>query len=169
VGQNVVQNQGIQNVGNQNRLSVILKIANQHGNGNVVAARAKGNGNGINGNPISNSQITPETQTLVISNDVEEDNHDLDIAHMHNGPFFAVEESPKTPTFRDDSLHESIHDDSNFQGSSSNIRQTHTPFESVGRWTKDHHIANVISDPSGSVLTRKQLQTSAMWCFFDAF
>nr|GEY77745.1 hypothetical protein [Tanacetum cinerariifolium] len=44
VGQNVVQNQGIQNVGNQNRLSVILKIANQHGNGNVVAARAKGNG-----------------------------------------------------------------------------------------------------------------------------
>nr|GEY71316.1 integrase, catalytic region, zinc finger, CCHC-type, peptidase aspartic, catalytic [Tanacetum cinerariifolium] len=79
----------------------------------------------------SNSQITPETQTLVISNDVEEDNHDLDVAHMHNDPFFAVEESPKTPTFRDDSLHESIHEDSTFQGSSSNIRQTHTPFESL--------------------------------------
>ncbi|GKA90628.1 hypothetical protein Tco_0812498, partial [Tanacetum coccineum] len=41
---NAVQNQGIQNVGNQNRLSVISRIANQHGNRNVVAARAKGNG-----------------------------------------------------------------------------------------------------------------------------
>nr|GEW43861.1 uncharacterized mitochondrial protein AtMg00810-like [Tanacetum cinerariifolium] len=36
----------------------------------------------------SNSQTTPKTQTLVISNDVEEDNHDLDIAHMNNEPFF---------------------------------------------------------------------------------
>ncbi|GKC82252.1 reverse transcriptase domain-containing protein [Tanacetum coccineum] len=52
VGQNVVQNQGIQNVGNQNGLSVVPGIANQHGNGNVVAARAKGNSNGIKGNPI---------------------------------------------------------------------------------------------------------------------
>ncbi|GJX41907.1 gag-pol polyprotein [Tanacetum coccineum] len=52
VGQNVVQNQGTQNVGNQNGLSVISGIANQNGNGNVVAARAEGNGNGINGNQI---------------------------------------------------------------------------------------------------------------------
>nr|GEV17142.1 uncharacterized mitochondrial protein AtMg00810-like [Tanacetum cinerariifolium] len=50
-----------------------------------------------------------------------------------------------------------------------NMRQTHTPFESIGRWTKDYPIANVISDPFRSVLTRKQLQTDAMWCFFDAF
>ncbi|GKA80794.1 hypothetical protein Tco_0787486, partial [Tanacetum coccineum] len=52
VGQNAVQNQGIQNVGNQNGLSVISGIENQHGNGNVIAARAEGNGNRINGNPI---------------------------------------------------------------------------------------------------------------------
>ncbi|GJX71312.1 hypothetical protein Tco_0308483 [Tanacetum coccineum] len=44
VGQNAVQNQGIHNVGNQNGLSVISGIENQHGNGNVVAARAEGNG-----------------------------------------------------------------------------------------------------------------------------
>ncbi|GJT36761.1 copia protein [Tanacetum coccineum] len=36
-------------------------------------------------------------------------------------------------------------------------------------WTKDHPIANVIDDPSRSVSMRKQLQTDAMWCFFDAF
>nr|GEV14507.1 integrase, catalytic region, zinc finger, CCHC-type, peptidase aspartic, catalytic [Tanacetum cinerariifolium] len=117
----------------------------------------------------SNSQTTPETQTHVISNDVEEDNHDLDVAHMHNDPFSCVEESPKTPTFRDDLLHESLYDGSTSQGSSLNMRQTHTPFESVGRWTKDHSIANVIGDPSRSISTRKQLQTDAMWCFFDAF
>ncbi|GJT83113.1 hypothetical protein Tco_1057455 [Tanacetum coccineum] len=38
--------------GNQNGLSVFSGIGNQHGNENVVAARAEGNGNGINGNPI---------------------------------------------------------------------------------------------------------------------
>ncbi|GJR70365.1 retrovirus-related pol polyprotein from transposon TNT 1-94 [Tanacetum coccineum] len=55
------------------------------------------------------------------------------------------------------------------QGSSSNVRQIHTPFEHLGRWTKDHPIANVIGDPSRSVSTRKQLETDAMWCYFDAF
>ncbi|GJU52918.1 retrovirus-related pol polyprotein from transposon TNT 1-94 [Tanacetum coccineum] len=35
--------------------------------------------------------------------------------------------------------------------------------------TKDHPIANVIGDPSRSISTRKQLQTDAMWCYFDAF
>ncbi|GKA96904.1 hypothetical protein Tco_0824798 [Tanacetum coccineum] len=49
------QNPGIQIVENMNGLSVVLEIANQYGNGNVVTAPAEGNGNGINGNPISNS------------------------------------------------------------------------------------------------------------------
>ncbi|GKA11116.1 retrovirus-related pol polyprotein from transposon TNT 1-94 [Tanacetum coccineum] len=35
--------------------------------------------------------------------------------------------------------------------------------------TQDHPIANVIGDPSRSVSTRKQLETDAMWCYFDAF
>nr|GEZ04219.1 hypothetical protein [Tanacetum cinerariifolium] len=47
VGQNAVQNHGIQNVGNQNGVSLVSGIANQHGNGNVVAALAEGNSNGI--------------------------------------------------------------------------------------------------------------------------
>ncbi|GJY28076.1 retrovirus-related pol polyprotein from transposon TNT 1-94 [Tanacetum coccineum] len=40
------------------------------------------------------------------------------------------EESPKTPIFHDDPLHESFHEDSTSQGSSSNVRQTHT----LGLW-----------------------------------
>nr|GFA12445.1 retrovirus-related Pol polyprotein from transposon TNT 1-94 [Tanacetum cinerariifolium] len=70
--------------------------------------------------PPSNSQTTPETQNHAISNDVEEDNHDLDVAHMNNDPFFGVKESPKTPTFRDDPHHASLHKDSTSQGSSLN-------------------------------------------------
>ncbi|GJT55015.1 integrase, catalytic region, zinc finger, CCHC-type containing protein [Tanacetum coccineum] len=78
-------------------------------------------------------------------------------------------ESPKTPIFHDDPLHESFHEDSTSLGSSSNVRQTHTPFEHLSRWTKYHPIANVIGDPSRSLSTRKQLETDAMWCYFDAF
>ncbi|GJR55758.1 retrovirus-related pol polyprotein from transposon TNT 1-94 [Tanacetum coccineum] len=54
VVQNAVQNLGVQNVGNQNGLIVVPGIANQNpnGNGNVVAARAKGNTIGNNGNQI---------------------------------------------------------------------------------------------------------------------
>ncbi|GKD29142.1 retrovirus-related pol polyprotein from transposon TNT 1-94 [Tanacetum coccineum] len=77
--------------------------------------------------------------------------------------------SPKTPHFHDDPLHESLHEDSTSQGSSSNVRPIHTSFESLGRWTKDHPLANVIGDPSRYVSTKKQLQTDAMWCYFDAF
>nr|GEX18058.1 hypothetical protein [Tanacetum cinerariifolium] len=41
------------------------------------------------------------------------------------------EESPKTPNFHDDPLHESPHEDSTSQGSSSNMRKTHTPFNTL--------------------------------------
>nr|GEV97672.1 uncharacterized mitochondrial protein AtMg00810-like [Tanacetum cinerariifolium] len=36
----------------------------------------------------SKSQTTPETQPPVIPNDVEEDNHDIEVAHMGNDPLF---------------------------------------------------------------------------------
>ncbi|GJR52247.1 retrovirus-related pol polyprotein from transposon TNT 1-94 [Tanacetum coccineum] len=42
------------------------------------------------------------------------------------------EESPKTPTFHDDLLNESPQEDSTSQGSSSYVRQIHTPFEHLG-------------------------------------
>ncbi|GJU50638.1 hypothetical protein Tco_1220193 [Tanacetum coccineum] len=80
-----------------------------------------------------------------------------------------VKESPRTPQFHDDPLHEFLHKDSTSQGSSSNVRPTNTAFELIGKWTKDYPIADVIGDPSHSVSTRKQLKTDAMWCYFDAF
>nr|GEV18909.1 retrovirus-related Pol polyprotein from transposon TNT 1-94 [Tanacetum cinerariifolium] len=38
----------------------------------------------------SNSQTSPEIQSPVISNDLEEENHDLDVAHMNNDPLFGI-------------------------------------------------------------------------------
>ncbi|GKE94433.1 hypothetical protein Tco_1579288, partial [Tanacetum coccineum] len=39
---------------------------------------------------LTNSQTTPETEPPVISNDVEEDNHDIEVAHMGNDLYFGV-------------------------------------------------------------------------------
>nr|GEY75490.1 integrase, catalytic region, zinc finger, CCHC-type, peptidase aspartic, catalytic [Tanacetum cinerariifolium] len=38
----------------------------------------------------SKSQTTPETQPPVIPNNVEEDNHDIEVAHMVNKSFFGI-------------------------------------------------------------------------------
>ncbi|GKA35118.1 integrase, catalytic region, zinc finger, CCHC-type containing protein, partial [Tanacetum coccineum] len=99
------------------------------------------------------SSSTPSTQ---------EQEHSLNISQ-------SFKESLKTPIFPDDPINESPHEESTSQGSSSNVRQTHTLFEHLSKWTKNHPIANVIGDPSRSIPTRKQLQTVAMWCNFDAF
>nr|GEW26231.1 hypothetical protein [Tanacetum cinerariifolium] len=106
---------------------------------------------------ISISQDAPSTS--IPSSQVQE--HSLFISQ-------GFEESPKTPMFHDDPINESSQD-SPSQGSSSNVIQIHTPFEHLGRWTKDHPIANVIHDLSCFVSTRKQLETNAMWYYFDAF
>ncbi|GJT86454.1 retrovirus-related pol polyprotein from transposon TNT 1-94 [Tanacetum coccineum] len=81
----------------------------------------------------SNSQTTPETQSLVIPNDVEEDNHDLNVAHMNNDLFFGIL-IPKNDS----------------EASSSNVIPTvvHTPTpnsEHVTKWTKDHPLENIIA------------------------
>ncbi|GJS70427.1 retrovirus-related pol polyprotein from transposon TNT 1-94 [Tanacetum coccineum] len=65
---------------------------------------------------------------------------------LHPKPFI----NPPSIQQNDDPLNESPHEESTSQGSSSNMRQTHTPFEHLGKWTKNHPIANVIGDPSRS-------------------
>ncbi|GKB96179.1 hypothetical protein Tco_0982316, partial [Tanacetum coccineum] len=74
-----------------------------------------------------NSQTIPETQSPIIPNDVKEDNHDLDIAHMSNDQFFGI------PILENHSK----------ASSSLNVIPTvvHTaaPYsEQVTKWTKDH-------------------------------
>ncbi|GJX54813.1 retrovirus-related pol polyprotein from transposon TNT 1-94 [Tanacetum coccineum] len=53
--------------------------------------------------------------------------------------------------------------------SSTTIDQDAPSSKLIGKWTKDHPLANVIGNLSRPVSTRKQLETDAMWCYFDAF
>ncbi|GKG02296.1 hypothetical protein Tco_0307001, partial [Tanacetum coccineum] len=83
----------------------------------------------------SNSQTTPETQSPVISNDVKEENHDLDVAHMNKDPFFSI----------------LILENNSEASSSSDVIPTiaHTAApnsEHVTKWTKDHPLDNIIGE-----------------------
>ncbi|GKC97054.1 putative ribonuclease H-like domain-containing protein, partial [Tanacetum coccineum] len=106
----------------------------------------------------SNSQKTPKTQSPVISNDVEEENHDLDVAHMNNDPFFGIP----------------IPKNNSEASSSSDVIQTivHTTgpnSEHVTKWTKDHPLDNIIGELERHVSTRLQLHEQALFCYYDAF
>ncbi|GJX72226.1 retrovirus-related pol polyprotein from transposon TNT 1-94 [Tanacetum coccineum] len=39
----------------------------------------------------------------------------------------------------------------------------------LSKWTKDHPLQNIISDPSRPISTRLQLHEQAMFCYYDAF
>ncbi|GKB73467.1 retrovirus-related pol polyprotein from transposon TNT 1-94 [Tanacetum coccineum] len=58
----------------------------------------------------SNSQTTPDTQPLVIPNNVEEDNHDTEVAHMGNDPYFGIPipEVPSDQSSSSDSIHTNV-------------------------------------------------------------
>ncbi|GJV58595.1 putative ribonuclease H-like domain-containing protein [Tanacetum coccineum] len=80
----------------------------------------------------SNSQTTPKTQSPIIPNNVEDNNHDLDIAHMNNDPFFGIlipENDSKASS----------------SGVIPTIVHTATPnSEHVNKCTKDHPLDNTI-------------------------
>ncbi|GJX80661.1 retrovirus-related pol polyprotein from transposon TNT 1-94 [Tanacetum coccineum] len=61
----------------------------------------------------SHSQTTPETQPPVIPNNVEEDNHDIEIAHMGNDPYFGIliPKIPSNQSLSSDSIHTIVHPD----------------------------------------------------------
>nr|GEW05822.1 hypothetical protein [Tanacetum cinerariifolium] len=107
--------------------------------------------------PPSNSETTPETQSPAISNDAEEENHDLDVAHMNNDLFFRIL-IPKN----------------DYESSSSVVIPTivHTSApnsEHVTKWTKDHPLDNIIGELRIPVSIRLQLHEQALLCYYDAF
>ncbi|GJU86541.1 hypothetical protein Tco_1294087 [Tanacetum coccineum] len=73
-----------------------------------------------------------------------------------------VADTPRDVNLADSPVSTSIDQDasstnSTSQGPSSNVRPSHTLFELLGKWTKNHPIVNVIGDPFRLVSTRKQL------------
>ncbi|GJX85599.1 retrovirus-related pol polyprotein from transposon TNT 1-94 [Tanacetum coccineum] len=106
----------------------------------------------------SNSQTTPETQPPVIPNDVEEDNHDIKVAHMGNDPYFGIPilEIPSDQSSSSDSIHTIVHPD-------------HQISKHNSKWTKDHPLENIIGELDRPVSTRLQLHEQALFCYYDAF
>ncbi|GKE30594.1 retrovirus-related pol polyprotein from transposon TNT 1-94, partial [Tanacetum coccineum] len=107
---------------------------------------------------LSNSQTTPETPPPVILNDVEEDNHDIKVAHMGNDPYFGVpipEVSSNQPS-SSDTIHTIMHPD--YQISKHN-----------SKWTKDHPLENIIGELTRPVSTRLQLHEQTLFGYYDAF
>ncbi|GJT94553.1 retrovirus-related pol polyprotein from transposon TNT 1-94 [Tanacetum coccineum] len=107
---------------------------------------------------LSNSQKTPESQPPDIPNDVEEDNHDIEVAHMGNDPYFGIliPEVPSDHSSSSDSIHTIMHP--NHQISKHN-----------SKWTKDHPLENIIGELARPVSTRLQLHKQALFCYYDAF
>ncbi|GJT01585.1 integrase, catalytic region, zinc finger, CCHC-type containing protein [Tanacetum coccineum] len=101
----------------------------------------------------SNSPTTQETQTPILSHDVEEDNHDIEVAHMGNDPYFGI----PIPEVTSD------------QSSSSDVIHTivppdHQVSEHNSKWTKDHPLENIIGALDRPVSTRLQLHEQALFC-----
>ncbi|GJS80809.1 hypothetical protein Tco_0747350 [Tanacetum coccineum] len=96
----------------------------------------------IHHQPVDQMHITsdtliqhPQTQISIIPNDVEEDNHDLDVAHLNNDPFFGISilENDSEPSSSSDVIPTVVH--------------TATPkSEHVTKWIKDHPLDNIIGE-----------------------
>ncbi|GJX92486.1 hypothetical protein Tco_0345812 [Tanacetum coccineum] len=95
--------------------------------------------------PAANTPRAIDLADSPVSTSIDQDATSISIPSTQNQEHSPImsqcfEESPKTPHFHDDPLHRT-------------------------RLLRDHHVI----DPSRSVSTRKQLQTDAIWCYFDAF
>ncbi|GJZ23771.1 retrovirus-related pol polyprotein from transposon TNT 1-94 [Tanacetum coccineum] len=106
----------------------------------------------------STLQNPQESPSQVISPGVEEADHDIKVAHMDNNHYVGL--PIPEPSSEESSSQVVI---------PNNVHSVNQPPEHISKWTKDHPIDNVIGDPSRPVSTRHQLQTEAMFCYFDAF
>ncbi|GKC70587.1 hypothetical protein Tco_1116470, partial [Tanacetum coccineum] len=103
----------------------------------------------------SNFQTTPETPPPVTPNNVEEDNHDIEVAHMGNDPYFGI---PIPEVSSDQSSSDVIH---------TLVHHDHQVSEHTSKWTKDHPHEIVIGALHRPVSTR--LHEQALFCYYDAY
>nr|GFA39044.1 hypothetical protein [Tanacetum cinerariifolium] len=83
--------------------------------------------------PSPSKYQTPKTQPPIIPHDVEEDNHDIEVAHMGNDPFFdmLILEVASNQSSSTDSTHAIVHLD-------------HQISQHNSKWTKDNPLENII-------------------------
>nr|GFD03481.1 hypothetical protein [Tanacetum cinerariifolium] len=107
---------------------------------------------------MSNSTTPIETQSLIIPQDVEDDNLDIEVAHMGSDPLFGIP------------IPEVTSEQSTTPASPQAIVQTDHPLpHHNSKWTKVHPLNNIIGQLSRPVSTRLQLHEQALFCYYDAF
>nr|GEV42212.1 retrovirus-related Pol polyprotein from transposon TNT 1-94 [Tanacetum cinerariifolium] len=104
------------------------------------------------------ADTTPETQSSVIPQDVEEDIHDIEVAHMGNDPLFSVPISKVTSN-----------NSSSTVSPHTVVQPDHQILQHNRKWKKDYPLDNIIGQLSRPVSTRLQLHEQALFCYYDAF
>nr|GFA35564.1 retrovirus-related Pol polyprotein from transposon TNT 1-94 [Tanacetum cinerariifolium] len=93
-----------------------------------------------------------ETQSLIIPQDVEDDNLDIEVAHMGSDPLFGI------PILKVNS------EQSTTPASPQAIVQTDHPLPHTNsKWTKDHPLSNIIGQLDRPVSTQLQLHEQALF------
>ncbi|GJT14982.1 retrovirus-related pol polyprotein from transposon TNT 1-94 [Tanacetum coccineum] len=104
--------------------------------------------------PQQNGVVERRNRTLIEA----EDNHDIEVAHMGNDPYFGIP-IPEVPSDQSSSpvvIHTIVPPD-------------HQVSEHNSKWTKDHPLENIIGALDRPVSTRLQLHEQALFCYYDAF
>ncbi|GJW42313.1 retrovirus-related pol polyprotein from transposon TNT 1-94 [Tanacetum coccineum] len=85
----------------------------------------------------STSQTTLQSQSQTIPHCVEEESHDLEVAHMSNDPYFGIPipETVSEESSSSDVIPTTVHSDAPIS-------------EHLSKWIKDHPLQNIIGDPS---------------------
>ncbi|GKD05123.1 retrovirus-related pol polyprotein from transposon TNT 1-94 [Tanacetum coccineum] len=101
---------------------------------------------------------SPSSTTVDQDAPSAKDDHDLDVAHMNNDPFFGIP------------IHEHDSEASSSSDVIPTVVHTATPYsEHVNKWTKDHPLENIIGELQRPVSTRLQLHEQALFCYYDVF
>nr|GEX09946.1 hypothetical protein [Tanacetum cinerariifolium] len=106
----------------------------------------------------SKSHTIVETQSYVIPQFVEEDNHDIEVAHMGNDLLFGVPIPEVTSAQSSSTVSPHLI-----------VQPGHQISQHNSKWTKDHPLQNIIGQLSRTVSTLLQLHEQALFCYYDAF
>ncbi|GKA64373.1 integrase, catalytic region, zinc finger, CCHC-type containing protein [Tanacetum coccineum] len=101
---------------------------------------------------------SPSSTTVDQDAPSPKDNHDIEVAHMGNDPYFGIPipEVPSDVSSSSDVIHTIMPSD-------------HQVSEHNRKWTKDHPLENIIGALDRPVSTRLQLHEQALFCYYDAF
>nr|GEV76820.1 hypothetical protein [Tanacetum cinerariifolium] len=90
--------------------------------------------------------------------DVEDDNLNMEVAHMRNDPLFGAPIAEVTSAQSSSTAYPR-----------STVQPDHPIPHHNSKWTKDHPLQNIIGQLLRPVSTRLQLHEQALFCYYDAF